>query len=375
MSGLEYISKYWDDFYKKESVTMEHSSFASFCLPYVDKRSNMLDICCGNGRDSIFFANNMVNVCAFDLHPIGNINFGYTIYNLENKTHGFVYDDNSFGSIYCRFVLHCMPEDIEDYILINSSHVLKDNGLLFIEARSDKGVIPDNLQNHYRRLINKDSLIQKIENLNFEIIEIDERDGLSIYNNEDPVLIRIVAKKKGIIEINSKLTWDEWYIPNRHLNEESSTHLLLSTKKVLDSHNISFWVIFGTLLGIYRDKKFIEYDTDIDLGIKYNDITKVLDIINEGYFAIYGLSFIRDASPHLYSLRYKDDYIDLDFFAKIKNLYRCAIHIIIPSQIEHPPTEITFLDHTFNTVNDIEKYLRYVYGNWKIRIRNKHARK
>jgi len=44
------------------------------------------------------------------------------------------------------------------------------------------------------------------------------------------------------------------------------TELLKAVKQVLDKHNIEFWLDCGTLLGAVRDKRFISWEYDIDLG-------------------------------------------------------------------------------------------------------------
>ena len=49
-------------------------------------------------------------------------------------------------------------------------------------------------------------------------------------------------------------------------NESGLVSLLRETKKVLDSHDVTFWLDCGTLLGAMRDGKFIEWERDIDLG-------------------------------------------------------------------------------------------------------------
>ena len=49
--------------------------------------------------------------------------------------------------------------------------------------------------------------------------------------------------------------------------------VLTDMKKILDNENQEFFLSDGTLLGCYREKKFIEHDGDIDIGIfseKYN---------------------------------------------------------------------------------------------------------
>ena len=50
---------------------------------------------------------------------------------------------------------------------------------------------------------------------------------------------------------------------------------LLKVKKALDEEGVRFFLMFGTMLGAYRDGDLIKYDKDIDLGIFYEDSYKI----------------------------------------------------------------------------------------------------
>ena len=49
-------------------------------------------------------------------------------------------------------------------------------------------------------------------------------------------------------------------------NESGLVSILRETKKVLDSHGVTFWLDCGTLLGAVREGKLLEWDNDVDLG-------------------------------------------------------------------------------------------------------------
>lgn len=50
------------------------------------------------------------------------------------------------------------------------------------------------------------------------------------------------------------------------MNEEIACNILREVKDVLDGLGIQFWLESGALLGAIREKKFIKWDYDIDLG-------------------------------------------------------------------------------------------------------------
>lgn len=61
--------------------------------------------------------------------------------------------------------------------------------------------------------------------------------------------------------------------------EEIMLENLKDTKEIFDENGIEFWLDWGTLLGAMREKKIIEWDDDIDLGMYGEDWEKVLSIL------------------------------------------------------------------------------------------------
>ena len=83
--------------------------------------------------------------------------------------------------------------------------MLNDGGKFYVECRSTgdplfrKGeVISSNerSEGHYRRFIDFNELKSRLIDAGFEIEESLESNGLAIYKDDDPVVIRIIAKKK-----------------------------------------------------------------------------------------------------------------------------------------------------------------------------------
>ena len=352
----KYSLEYWKEVVPTQT-TMEPSAFSKFCLSYIPKGDNLLSICCGNGRDSFFFKENGLDVSAFDIQPLRQTPFNFKELNLLEKPQNFGYEEQAFGAVYCRFILHSIPEDLEDYLLANAFTVLQKGGILCIEARSDKGIIINN--NHYRRLINIDVLKQKLFDLNFQVEFVQESDGLSVYNGENPVLIRIIARKIGI------------------LNPVDCEYMLLKTKYLLDKHNIRFFLIFGTLLGAYRDHAFIPYDKDVDIGLFEEDKIRVQRLVDKGDFKYFGLHYTGNNFKRFSTFLYKNEYLDLFYFrsglavsrfeiSKIKSRFILAKY----GKLQN----IHFLGTSFLTVGNIEAYLKDAYGDdWKTPIRLKGA--
>jgi len=56
---------------------------------------------------------------------------------------------------------------------------------------------------------------------------------------------------------------------------------LREVKDVFDKNDVNFWLDTGTLLGAVRDGKMIEWDHDMDLGLWYNDVKRIISAFSE----------------------------------------------------------------------------------------------
>lgn len=204
---------YWNTYYQKDLVEIQKpSDFALFASSYMTTDAKIMDIGCGNGRDSLFFANKGLNVVGVDASKTA-------IEKLNRQQHGstamFVCDDFvtckalyqvQYDYFYSRWTIHAISEHQENELLANITSSIKSGGLLFIEARSindelygqGKKVSENEYINngHYRRFININQLVAKLENLGYEVVFKEEKDGFSRTKTSNPTLIRIIAKYK-----------------------------------------------------------------------------------------------------------------------------------------------------------------------------------
>tara|TARA_B100000427_G_C15399929_1_gene547164 strand:- start:351 stop:974 length:624 start_codon:yes stop_codon:yes gene_type:complete len=200
--------KYWDKYYSRKLGIQTPSSFASHVIPLINKGDSILELGCGNGRDSFYFANNGCQVYALDQSQViinrikkRNINPKFICDNIENFQKNFKYQINH---CYARFFLHALDKNEENQVLRSISKILPENGLFFSENRSVKSdlygkgeVISKDIFNtdHKRRFIRKNNLISKLKENGFKIETVVETNGVAIYKNDDPVVIRICARK------------------------------------------------------------------------------------------------------------------------------------------------------------------------------------
>lgn len=206
--------KYWDEYYATHSKPNDASTFAEYVIDRLDAGKTLIELGCGNGRDSLFFSKNGINVIAVD-QVDAEIDFLNENYSSDNIT--FVCDDftnlaesdedlinsTDFDYIYSRFTFHSINEAKEDRTLSWISDNL-EGGLFLLEARSlndpmfkkgDTLSDSENFTDHYRRYMDLDKFTGKLESLGFEILfKIEDKD-LAPYKDDNPYVIRIIARK------------------------------------------------------------------------------------------------------------------------------------------------------------------------------------
>ena len=201
--------EYWENYYKKNRNPVDASTFARFSLGFLEKDKKLIEFGCGNGRDSVYFATEGLNVLAIDQveDELNYLNERYSgLENLLFKSADFTNLDDSekFDYVYSRFTLHSIPEEREKKVFEWIKNQLNDDGLFLLEVRSindpmfnrgEKISDHENITTHYRRYLDIGETIEKIRNIGLEIVYQLEDNDLSVYGDDNPVLIRIVARK------------------------------------------------------------------------------------------------------------------------------------------------------------------------------------
>ena len=177
--------EYWANFYKSKHL-LEPSSFAKLCRKYIPKGSLVLDLGCGNGRDS-YYLSEKGSVVGIDYACEPECTDGAIF--LKADINKIPFSRISYDIVYSRFFFHSVPSKIVDKILEVST------GVLMAEFRA-KGDIPTYLPDHERNFIDGDSFLSKVLKKNFEIIYYEKAKGLSPFKNVDPLLIRIICRRK-----------------------------------------------------------------------------------------------------------------------------------------------------------------------------------
>lgn len=170
-------------------------------------------------------------------------------------------------------------------------------------------------------------------------------------------------------EIFSKDSFLSFYYANhkKGLDSEECKQFLIEVRDILNKKNINYFLLFGTLLGAYRENNFIKHDKDIDIGVFIESKEDLESLILDGSFSEKGIQFFKD---RFYSLCKGNVYMDIYPFTMDRDEYRSLLGWEYNFRLNpkyFPTQEIEFLGEKFSTVSNIEDYLVEKYGkDWRI---------
>ena len=203
-------SAYWNQYYKNRVCSEEPSPFAQYVATLVEPGRDMVELGCGNGRDAVFFAAQGLHITALDMSQeaisqLQSRNLPNAQFLCGDFVNSDVHQPDSYDYAYSRFTIHSINRNQEQVLLGNVFRGLRPGGKLFIEVRGvndplfGKGKQVERnaffYDNHYRRFIVLDELVESLERHGFRVEYAQERAGFAPYGNDDPPVIRVVAAK------------------------------------------------------------------------------------------------------------------------------------------------------------------------------------
>lgn len=202
---------FWNQYYNGNLELDYPSNFARNITNELTPGTVIVDLGCGNGRDSLYFDNIGMNVIAIDMSETA-------ITKLKNE-HGdkkvqfyqgdFVNDSKLYSCepdcFYSRFTIHAISEEQQNILLKNVYEQLKPGGKFYIEVRSildDKYGLGEEIarntyvyEGHSRRFIVREELEQQLEQQGFRILYSEESRHFAPFKDQDPIVLRITAEK------------------------------------------------------------------------------------------------------------------------------------------------------------------------------------
>jgi hypothetical protein len=208
---------YWANFYAHTSYT-SGSSFFEFVNSRPGTPDVVIDIGCGDGRDSCAFGAAGRRVIGVDQSPIGvqhatarasglgiqeRVRFRICDVAdtevLETILEEVIASGDTPVLFYLRFFLHSIPEDVQDGLLDVISALARPDDVVAAEFRTEKDETASHVHGeHYRRYQNGPAFGALLRDRHFELLHEEEGTGLSPYQGEDPVLYRVVARRQDL---------------------------------------------------------------------------------------------------------------------------------------------------------------------------------
>lgn len=203
--------QYWNQYYASEEAETEPSLFAKFVYKHLEPEKRLADIGCGNGRDSLYFARQGLEVYSVDASETATERLCRKApENLYVKTDNFIHFVGSyeqyFDYLYSRFTIHAITGEEQEQLLDYAYRALNKDGCLFIEVRCKKdelygcGELVEKdtyfYNGHRRRFIEKEELEEALNKTGFTVLYSKENRGFAPYRNMDPIVLRVIGQKR-----------------------------------------------------------------------------------------------------------------------------------------------------------------------------------
>ena len=199
---------YWEDEYSKNAIPLYPSQFAAFVASELyDDETQIIDVGCGNGRDSIFFAQLGRHVIGIDGSSVV-VDTNNKRFQKQSKSVHFIeqnmndedvidYELPENSTIYSRFFIHAIDENAENNFLRMAQNNMQTGQRLFLEFRTEQDAnLVKVAKEHYRRYVNNEAFIANLEKHDYIVNYIVEGFGYAKYKTEDAHVCRIICQKK-----------------------------------------------------------------------------------------------------------------------------------------------------------------------------------
>jgi hypothetical protein len=208
---------YWANFY----AHTEYSSGSSFC-ELVDGRADtpgmVVDIGCGDGRDSCWFGMSGRHVLGVDRSHIGirhaavkaeslgladlvrfracDVSDAAALRAVLSEARRSA--DGGAVVFYLRFFLHSVTEEVQETLLSVINESARPGDMFAAEFRSEADEeLPKTFMKHYRRFQSGIAFGAALrDRYGFDVLDQIEGTGLAVYGEEDPVIYRVIAVRR-----------------------------------------------------------------------------------------------------------------------------------------------------------------------------------
>ncbi len=177
--------KYWQKWYENKHYN-KPTLFVKFAKKYIPKGAFVCELGCGNGRDS-YYLGKIGNVIAYDFACENRCTNNVTFIKKDWDTIRTVFPTQDVT--YSRFFLHCLTNEQIKELLVWAK------GTVMFEFRA-KGDEPVLWTNHERNFIDGEWLLKQMLKIGYKIIYYKKGFNMAKFKRENPLVIRVVARRK-----------------------------------------------------------------------------------------------------------------------------------------------------------------------------------
>ena len=210
-------SDYWNSYYASRAVLKlsAPSQFAAFVAQEAGDAHLIIEVGCGNGRDSLFFARHGFQVVAIDGSEAAILKCEESRQAQSLNSLSFIcasVGDDGFAEAlvqaragsegpamaYARFFLHAITDSEETAFFSAMGASLRDGDHLAVEYRTLRDAVGEKTTAaHYRRYVEPSQVITNAARFGFEVEYAVEGFGFAKYLNDDAYVARTVFRKVG----------------------------------------------------------------------------------------------------------------------------------------------------------------------------------
>jgi trans-aconitate methyltransferase len=206
---LEHWRKFYSD--QLDFKLQSPSRFAYQVAPLLNPKWRVLDIGCGNGRDTEFLARFSkeaigIDSCreALQQATAERVLHNVTLEEIDATSPAAAIIYAKCNVAYLRFFLHAIDDKTQATLLKLLADFLQPPALLFIQARSVRDANSaavyhrETYDGHYRRLLYMPSLHQELEDAGF-VVDHAHESREARYGLENPLTIRVDAHRRTAV--------------------------------------------------------------------------------------------------------------------------------------------------------------------------------